>query len=90
MSVKVKLCSMIRQSANWQEIVEVETGSAMNCINNLEAQFPEVRKWIYDKHGQMWPRLQLFVNDEIIFEEEMNTALKDDDELFVLLNIGGG
>jgi hypothetical protein len=38
----------------------------------------------------MLSRLQLYINGEIIYDDEMTRALKDDDELFVLLNIGGG
>ncbi len=90
MSVKVKLCSMMRQSADWQEFVEANGNTPKECLDDLERQYPDIRRWIYDKHGEMWPRLQLYVNDEIIYEEELNNHINDGDELYVLLNIGGG
>jgi molybdopterin converting factor small subunit len=90
MGVKVKLCSIMRQSANWQEIVEIDKYTPKECLKELEDEFPDIRRWIYDKHGNMLSRLQLYINGEIIYDDEMTRALKDDDELFVLLNIGGG
>ena len=90
MHIKVKLCSIMRQSANWQEFVDIEANTPRESLKVLEAKFPDIRKWIYDKKGEMWPRLQLYINGEIIYADEFNRNLKDGDELFVLLNICGG
>ncbi len=90
MGVKVKLCSIMRQSANWQEIVEIDKYTPKECLKELADKFPDIRKWIYDKNGKVLSRLQLYINDEIIYDDEMTRALKDDDELFFLLSISGG
>ncbi len=90
MSVRVRLSTLLRQAANWQETVEINQYTPLACLQDLETQFPDIRKWIYDKQGNMWGRLQLFVNGEMIRPEELTLPIKDDDELFILLNIGGG
>jgi molybdopterin converting factor small subunit len=88
--VRVKLSNLLRQATNWQEIVEVDAETPEECLRIVEAQFPDVRQWIYDKHGKMWDRLQLFVNGKVIGRDELSMPMQDGDELHVLLNIGGG
>jgi len=80
----------MRQDADWREKIEVEGSTPMECTDNLVRQYPGIRKWIYDKKGVMWHRLQYYVNDEIIYPAELNNPLREDDELFILLNICGG
>ncbi len=90
MSVRVRLSTLLRQAADWQEIFEVKEQTPLECLHDLESQFPDIRKWIYDKHGNMWDRLQFFLNGEMLCLEELTCCMQDDDELFILLNIGGG
>ena len=52
-------------------------------------RFPDVRKWIYDKNGKMWDRLQLCQREDDR-PRRMDKPIPDGDELHILLNIGGG
>jgi len=90
MSVRVKVSSPLRIFTNWQEIVEVTGDTVGECIMGLEAVFPGVRQWMYDKEGQLLPLLHFFVNGEEISVDELATPVKDGGELFVLFAIGGG
>jgi molybdopterin converting factor small subunit len=62
----------------------------MECLQDLETQFPGIKQYIYDKHGDLRPQLQFFVNGQIIYANKLNALLKEGDELFILLAIGGG
>ena len=90
MSVNVKLSAVLRKATNWQETVEVAGDTPLECLRNLEAQFPSIRQWIYDKGGKILPQIQLFVNGERIYTDELTKQLKNGDELLVLLAIAGG
>lgn len=90
MSVKVRVSSLLRKFTNWQELVEVTGYSPVECLHNLEAQFPSIRRWLHDKQGQLRPQVQFFVNGERIYADELTNPLNDGDELFILLAIGGG
>ena len=90
MTVKVKLSNLLRQATNWQEIVEVAAKTPEECLYAVVTQFPDVRKWIYDKNGKMWDRIQFFVNGKGIGRDQLGKPIHDDDELHILLNIGGG
>ncbi len=80
----------MRQATDWQEIVEVDARTPEECLHAVVTQFPDVRKWIYDKNGKMWDRIQFFLNGQWIGRDELDKPIRDGDELHVLLNIGGG
>ena len=90
MKVRVRLSSLLRQATGWQEIVEVDAQTPEACLRSLEARFPDLRRWMYDKEGKMWDRLQIFLNGRRIGRDGLSTPMQENDELFVLLNIGGG
>jgi molybdopterin converting factor small subunit len=90
MTVKVKLSNLLRQATDWQEIVEVTAKTPEECLHSVVTQFPDVRKWIYDKNGRMWDRIQFFVNGKRIDRHQLPEPIQDGDELHILLNIGGG
>jgi molybdopterin converting factor small subunit len=90
MTVKVRLSNLLRQATDWQEIVEVTAKTPEECLQAVVTQFPDVRKWIYDKNGKMWDRIQFFVNGKRIDRDQLPEPIQDGDELHILLNIGGG
>jgi len=90
MAVKVKISFHLRRFTDGQEFVEVTGHTPLECLHDLETQFPCIKRYIYDKHGDLRPQLQFFVNGQMIYSNELNDPLKDSDELFVLLAIGGG
>jgi len=90
MSVKVRVSSLLRKFTNGQELVEVPGNSPLECLHNLESQFPKIRKWLYDKQGELRPQVWFFINGERIYADELTRQLNDGDELFILLAVGGG
>ena len=90
MAVKVRLSNLLRQATDWQEIIEVTAETPEACLHAVVRQFPDVRRWIYDKNGRMWDRIQFFVNGERIGRDRLTEPIRDGDELHILLNIGGG
>jgi molybdopterin converting factor small subunit len=90
MSVKVRISSLLRKYANGQELLEVTGYSPVECLHNLVVQFPNIRRWVYDKQGELRPQVWFFTNGERISADELTNPLKDGDELFIILAIGGG
>jgi len=90
MSVKARVSFHLRRFTDEQEFVEVMGHTPLECLQDLETQFPGIKRYIYDKHGDLRPQLQFFVNGQIIYSNELNATLKEGDELFILLAIGGG
>jgi len=90
MSVKIRVSSLLRKFTNWQEVVEVAGHNALECLHNLEVQCPDIRQWLYDKQGKLLPQVQFYVNGERVYADELANPVKDGDEVFILLAIGGG
>ena len=90
MSVKVRLPSLLRKYANGQELLEVTGYSPVECLHNLVVQFPDIRRWVYDKQGELRPQVWFFVNGERRPADELTNSLKDGDELSIFLALGGG
>jgi molybdopterin converting factor small subunit len=90
MSVKIKVSSILRKYTNRQECVEVKGGTPLECLHDLEAQFPAIKRMLYDKQGALRPQFWFFVNGQKIQHNELNRLLKDGDEVLILLAISGG
>ncbi|MCK4698392.1 MAG: molybdopterin synthase sulfur carrier subunit [Dehalococcoidia bacterium] len=90
MSVKVRIPLLLSKYANGQELLGVAGYSPIECAHNLVVQFPNIRRWLYDKQGELRPQAWFFVNGERIPADELTNLLRDGDELFIFLALGGG
>jgi len=86
-SVTVRIPSLLHQQTKGQEVVEVTANDALECLNNLAAQFPSLQRWLYDKQGELWTQVHIFINGE---QASAGELLKDGDELSIMLGIAGG
>lgn len=87
MSVTVKLPSLLRKYTNGQELLEVTGYSPMECLTNLTAQFPSLRRWLYNKQGEVATHVLIFINGK---QASVDELLSDGDELLILLAVSGG
>ncbi|TEU03233.1 MAG: hypothetical protein E3J24_04205 [Dehalococcoidia bacterium] len=90
MSVKVRIPLLLSKYANGQELLGVAGYSPIGCAHNLVVQFPNIRRWLYDKQGELRPQVWFFANRERIPADELTNLLRDGDELFIFLALGGG
>jgi molybdopterin synthase sulfur carrier subunit len=87
MSVTVKVPSLLRKYTNGQELLEVTGYSPMECLTNLTAQFPSLRRWLYNKQGEVATHVLIFINGK---QASVDELLSDGDELLILLAVSGG
>jgi molybdopterin converting factor small subunit len=87
MSVMVRIPSLLHQQTKGQKVVEVTANDALECLNNLTAQFPGLQQWLYDKQGELWPQVRIFMNGE---QASAGELLKDGDRLSIMLVIARG
>jgi len=90
MSVNVKISSLLQKLTNAQELVEVPTNSPLECLHSVEKKFPKIKKWLYDKRGELHPQVWFLVNGERIYADELTKRLNDSDELYIMLAFSGG
>ena len=90
MDVTVKISALFRRFTNGQEFVKVSGNTPMECLHELETRFPKIKRWLYDKQGNLRPQVWFFVNGQKSSADEMTKPLKDGDERFFVLAISGG
>lgn len=90
MSIKIRLHPILKHLAGGQEMVEVTGHTTGECLENLENRFPDIKKMIRDKQGQLRPYCQILVNSESTYPRELTTPVKDGDQIDIVVFVTGG
>lgn len=91
MTVKVRIPTPLRKITNGADEVSAEGGNVAALIENLETQFPGLKERICEPDGKLRRFVNLYLNDEDIrFKKNLETELKDADELSIIPAIAGG
>ena len=91
MGVKIRIPTPLRRLTNGQPVV-VESGDSLrDLLNNLDNSFPGIRDRIFDETGSIRQFINIFVNEEDIrFLGNLDTTIKDGDEVSIIPAIAGG
>jgi molybdopterin converting factor small subunit len=90
MSIKVKLHPVLKSLAGGQEVVEVNCRTTGECLEDLEGRFPDIKKLIRGKQGQLRPYCQILVNSKSTYPNELTTPVKDGDQIDIVVFVTGG
>ena len=90
MSIKVRLHPILQHLAGGQEVVEVTGHTTGECLENLESRFPDIKKMIRDKRGQLRRYCSILVNSESTYPKELTTPVKDGDQIDIVVFVTGG
>ena len=69
--------------------VETEGQTVGECLGVLQDKFPGIRPRLFDEQGQLYKYVELFLNNRKI-GDSLDLAVKDEDELIILVVIFGG
>ena len=90
MSVKVNIHPTLHYLTNDTDIAEVNGGTVGECLNDLVQQFPDIKQGLFDKQGKLLNYVDIYVNLESAFPEELAKPVRDGDELHIVLILAGG
>jgi molybdopterin converting factor small subunit len=90
MSIKVNINPGLYQYTNNQRIAEVNGNTVGQCLNHLVKQFPGIEKGLFDKNGKLLNYVDIYVNGESAYPEELAKPVKDGDELHIVITVAGG
>jgi molybdopterin synthase sulfur carrier subunit len=91
MPIQVRIPAPLRKLTNEQEIVTTEGASIADVLANLNAAHPGLFERICDENGNVRRFVNIFVNDEDIrFQQEKATPVKEGDEISIVPAIAGG
>ncbi|MFC1943733.1 MoaD/ThiS family protein [Chloroflexota bacterium] len=90
MSIKIDIPSYLQPFTNNMEAVEANGSTVDECLNHLVKQFPGMEKMLLAKNGKLLNYVNIYINGEDAYPDELAKPVKDGDELYILYIIGGG
>jgi molybdopterin synthase sulfur carrier subunit len=91
MAVKVRIPTPLRTLTNGVDIAEVAGASVGEVLNGLSATFDGMDKRLFKQPGELNRFVNIYVNDEDIrFLDNLNTPIKDGDDVSIVPAIAGG
>lgn len=87
----VRIPTPLRKLTNGLEEVQVSGANIAEVIAALETQYPGIKERICDDQGKVRRFVNIFANDEDIrFQQNLETLVKDADEISIVPAIAGG
>ena len=91
MAVNVLIPTPLRKFTNNQETVTVGVGTVATLVEELEQQFPGIKKSLTDDSGELRRFVNIYVNEEDIrFLEGKETPVNAGDAVSIVPAIAGG
>ncbi len=90
MSVKVSLHKTHRQFTGGREVVEVQGSTVGDCLDHLAKEYPGMGEALFEKKGKLRGYIEIFLNLQSTYPEELAMPVKDGDEIYVVVMLAGG
>ena len=91
MPAKVRIPTPLRRFTGGSEEVGAAGASVGAVVNDLERQFAGIKERLCDEEGRVRRFVNIYLNgDDIRFLSNLETAVKDGDELSIVPAIAGG
>src|SRR5580700_906929 len=88
---KILIPTPLRQFTGKQDSVTVTGDTVGSALTNLTAQFPDLRKQIFNDEGKVRSFVNVYLNDEDIrYLSKTDTPVKDGDAISLVPSIAGG
>jgi molybdopterin converting factor small subunit len=90
MGVEIEISSIFGRYTNNNLNIKVEGKTVRECLQDLVRQYPDLKKILLDKDGNLYHSYDLYINGENFYPREMTKSVKDGDKLNVVFIIHGG
>lgn len=86
----VNIPQFFQHLAGGVKVTEVEGETVGECLSKLVRQFPGLEPRLFAKRGKLHNYLDIFVNRQSAYPEELAKPVRDGDELHIINIIVGG
>ena len=90
MSISVYIHSTHRCHTDGKKVVEVEGENVGACLQAVADRYPGMRDKLFDDRGNLSTALEIYVNLESAYPDELKTPVKAGDEIYLTLLLAGG
>ncbi len=88
---KILIPTALRQFTGQQDAVEVTGGTVAEALGALTAQYPNIKKNLYNDQGKLRSFVNVYVGDEDIrYLDKDETELQGDETISIVPSIAGG
>jgi len=88
---KILIPTALRQFTNQSDSVEVTGATVADALNGLTAQYPDLKKNLFNDQGKLRSFVNVYVNDEDIrYLDKVDTKLQGNETLSIVPSIAGG
>jgi molybdopterin synthase sulfur carrier subunit len=91
MSIQVRVPTPLRKFTNGAESVSADGATVGAVVEDLERRHPGIKDRICDEEGRVRRFVNIYINgDDIRFLNNLESPLKDEDEVSIVPAIAGG
>ena len=90
MSVTVHIHKTHRRHTDGNGVVEVNGNTVGECLNQLIRRYPGMKKEVLTAKGKLSSVMEVYINAESAYPNEMAKAVKDGDAIHLTLMLAGG
>lgn len=90
MGVKINLHVTLRQHTGGQAVLEEKGATVGECLKNLVEKYPGLGPAVFDKKGGLNSVVEIYVNMQSAYPNELAKPMKDGDEMHVTMLLAGG
>ena len=91
MDISVRIPTPLRRLTNGQDKATLTSTNIKNMVDDLEENFPGMKKRLCDDEGNLRNFVNVYINGEDVrFLNGIDTALKNGDEISLVPAVAGG
>ena len=92
MAITVFIPTPLRPYCGNQESLSIDTsGSVSSVFESITNQYPDLKKHLYDDKNELRKFVNIYLNDEDIrYQDGVNSNVNDGDTLSIVPSIAGG
>ena len=91
MEISVRIPTPLRRLTNGQDKATLTSTNIKNMVDDLEENFPGMKKRLCDDEGNLRNFVNVYINGEDLrFLNGIDTALKNGDEISLVPAVAGG
>jgi molybdopterin converting factor small subunit len=90
MSPRVNVQYFLPHLTHDRDTVDVEGRTVRECLDRMVELFPPMKRWLFREDGQLANFIDVFVNLESTFPDELTRPVKEGDEIFIVMMLNAG
>ena len=90
MAVKVNLHLSLQRFTDGEKTLEVNGSTVGECVGALIETYPELESFLFDSGGEFKSYIGVYVNLQNTYPKEMDTPVKEGDEIHLVQIFSGG